>query len=62
MAAAFTYLIGSYTHFLFPDAIAIVAPIYIVAFVSELSFCLWLLVKGVRVEEWERTVGGGVAA
>jgi hypothetical protein len=61
MAAAFVYLIGSYTRFLFPDFVALVAPIYIVAFVSELAFCLWLLVKGVRLEAWERRVGHGVA-
>ena len=58
MAAAFAYLIGSYTRFLFPSYVSAVMPVYIVAFVSELAFCLWLLVKGVRLEEWNRAVSG----
>lgn len=57
MAASLTYLIGSYTRFLFPDYVPVVSPIYIVAFVSEVSLCLWLLVKGVNVQQWERRVG-----
>lgn len=48
-AAGFTYLIGSYTRFLFPAQVAAVAPIYMVALVAELSMCVWLLTKGVRV-------------
>lgn len=59
-AAGVVYLIGSYTRFLFPGAVDLVAPVYIVAFVSELAICLWLLVKGVNVRQWEsRTVGSG---
>jgi hypothetical protein len=57
IAAAATYLTGSYTRFLFPQHMAAIAPIYIVAFVSELAFCLWLLVKGVNVEIWKRKAG-----
>lgn len=53
VAAGVTYLIGSYTRFLFPDWVTLVSPIYIIALVSEVSFCLWLLVKGVRVQQWE---------
>jgi hypothetical protein len=53
IAAGLTYLVGSYTRFLFPDWVTLVSPIYVVAFVSEISFCLWLLIKGVRVQEWE---------
>jgi hypothetical protein len=52
MAAGVTYLIGSYTRFLFPDFVEAVSPIYLVAIVSELSLCLWLLIKGVDLERW----------
>jgi hypothetical protein len=62
MAAAVTYLVGSYTRFLFPDYVAAVAPIYIVALVSEVSLCLWLLVKGVNVRRWEERNSDAVAA
>jgi fructose-specific phosphotransferase system IIC component len=48
IAAALVYLTGSLTVFLFPDYISLIKPIYIVPLVAELSFCLWLLVKGVR--------------
>jgi len=61
MAAAVAYLIGSYTRFLFPSYLAAITPVYIVAFVSELAFGLWLLVKGLRLEEWNRRVGGSGA-
>lgn len=49
-AGGVVYLIGSYTLFLFPTAVDTVAPIYIVALIAELAFCLWLLVKGVRTQ------------
>jgi hypothetical protein len=49
IAAAAVYLTGSFTRFLFPDYVSLIAPLYIVPFIAELSFCLWLLVKGVRV-------------
>ena len=48
MAAAVVYLGGSYARFLLPDVASLLAPVYIIPFLAELSFCLWLLVKGVR--------------
>ena len=54
IAAGFAYLIGSYTLFLLPDYAAAIEPIYIVSIVSELSLCLWLLIKGVNVDVWHR--------
>ncbi len=51
-AAGLTYLIGSYTRFLLPEYLEFVAPIYAVALIAELSLCLWLLVKGVKVDLW----------
>jgi hypothetical protein len=50
VAAGLVYLTGSYTLFLFPDSAALMTPIYVVALIAEVSFCLWLLVKGVRAQ------------
>jgi hypothetical protein len=50
IAAALVYLMGSYTRFLFPDYMSFITPAYIVPLIAELSFCLWLLVKGVKVD------------
>lgn len=47
VAAGFTYLAGSYTRFLFPGYVDAIAPIYLVAIVSETSLCLWLLFRGI---------------
>lgn len=58
VAAGFTYLIGSYTRFLFPAYVQTVMPIYIVAIVAELAMSLWLLIKGVRVAAWESAASG----
>lgn len=49
IAAAVVYLTGSFTLFLFPDYVALIEPIYIVPLIAEVSFCLWLLIKGVKV-------------
>jgi hypothetical protein len=48
VAAAVIYLVGSFTRFALPDHTAFVTPLYVVPLIAELSFCLWLLVKGVR--------------
>lgn len=53
-AAGMTYLVGSYTRFLFPAHVEAVMPIYLVAIVAESAMCLWLLVKGVDVEAWRK--------
>ncbi|WP_455207894.1 DUF4386 domain-containing protein [Kaarinaea lacus] len=50
IAAAVVYLAGSLTRFLFPDYLSLIKPIYIVPLIAELSFCIWLLVKGVRIQ------------
>jgi len=49
MAAAVVYLAGSLTRFLLPAYVQLITPVYIVPLIAELSFCLWLLVKGIRV-------------
>jgi hypothetical protein len=51
IGAALVYLSGSYTRFLFPSYVSFMEPVYIIPLIAELSFCLWLLVKGVRVQE-----------
>lgn len=48
MAAGVVYLAGSFTRFLYPDYAPNFAPVYIVPLIAELSFCLWLLFKGVK--------------
>jgi hypothetical protein len=48
--AGVVYLAGSYCRFLFPDYLASLQPAYIVPFIAELSFCLWLLTKGVKTQ------------
>lgn len=49
-AAAVVYLVGSYIRFLLPELLQFFHPFYAIPLVVELSFCLWLLIKGVRVE------------
>lgn len=49
IAAAAVYLTGSLMRFLSPDYLTFITPLYIVPLLAELSFCLWLLIKGVRV-------------
>jgi len=56
IAAAFVYLAGSYIRFLAPRFVGTFTPFYLVAVVAELTMCLWLLVKGVKPDEWERAV------
>lgn len=40
------YLVGTFTRFLWPELLGFVSPLYMVAVVSELSLCLWLLAAG----------------
>ncbi len=47
--AGLCYIINSVAQFINPGMAAIISPgILIVPFIAELSFCLWLLIKGVR--------------
>lgn len=47
-AAAIVYLLGSFTLFLFPAYSSFIEPAYIIPLLAELSFCLWLLIKGIK--------------
>ena len=51
----FGHLVDLLTVFLFPSYEAIISQIAIsAAAVGEIAFCLWLVIKGVNVEEWEK--------
>jgi hypothetical protein len=55
ITACFGYLIDFFVTFLFPNYGAVVHPIAMApAAVAELSFALWLLIKGVNVERWNK--------
>ncbi|MCP4686236.1 MAG: DUF4386 family protein [bacterium] len=50
VAAGLVYLTGSHVRFLAPDFHSFVTAAYVVPLVAEVSFCLWLLIKGVKVK------------
>jgi hypothetical protein len=53
--AGLCYLTNSFALLLAPSFASRIFPtILIPAFVGELSLCLWLLVKGVNIEKWNR--------
>lgn len=58
MAAPLGYLIPFFIAFLFPKYEVLAYPGLAVAVVAEVSFCLWLLIKGVNVERWREVAGG----
>jgi hypothetical protein len=49
-------LIWFFQFFLFPGYDVINYPGLIISFIAELSLALWLLIKGVNVEQWEKRV------
>ncbi len=51
MLATFGYLTGIFTAFLFPDYAANIELVYIQPAMAEISFCLWLLLRGVKVRQ-----------
>jgi len=51
--ASLSYLINSFTLFVAPALANTIFPILVLAFIGELSLCLWLIVKGVDVEKWD---------
>jgi hypothetical protein len=50
--AGLSYLTNSFTLILAPTYAGKVSPILVLAFIGELSFCLWLIVKGVNITKW----------
>ncbi len=55
MIAGLCYLTNSFALLLAPTVAAVIVPaILLPALVGELSLALWLVVKGIRVQEWKR--------
>ena len=50
--AGLSYLTNSFTLILAPTYAATILPILVLALIGELSLCLWLIVKGVNVPQW----------
>lgn len=50
--AGLSYLTNSFALILVPRYAATSFPILVLALIGELSFCLWLIVKGVNVPKW----------
>jgi hypothetical protein len=51
-----SYLTNSFTLILAPTYAGKVVPVLAFALIGELSFCLWLLFKGVNTELWKKAV------
>jgi hypothetical protein len=51
--AALSYLINSFVLFVVPTLAGAIFPILVLAFIGELSLCLWLIVKGVDLLKWD---------
>jgi hypothetical protein len=54
--AGLSYLTNSLTHILVPAYAEKIGMVLVLALIGELSFCLWLLMKGVNAPEWEKRV------
>jgi hypothetical protein len=52
--ASLGYLVDSFGHFLLPQYTEIYSWVVWATVPAELSFALWLLIKGVNVEKWEK--------
>jgi hypothetical protein len=57
-AGGLVYLLGSYARFLAPGYGSALVPLYAVPLVAELSLCLWLLFRGVDLEQWRAVAAG----
>jgi hypothetical protein len=62
LAAGLGYLVNSFALLLTPPLAAVLFPAILVpAFVGELFFCLWLIVKGVHIERWQQNLASSNA-
>jgi len=52
--AGLSYLTNSFTLILAPAYAGTIFPILVLALIGELSFCLWLIAKGVDLPKWEK--------
>jgi hypothetical protein len=56
--AGLAYLVNSFALILAPAVAKVLFPaILLPAFVGELTFCLWLIFKGVNLTRWNERVG-----
>ncbi|HSK45260.1 MAG TPA: DUF4386 domain-containing protein [Candidatus Binatia bacterium] len=60
--AGLRYLTNSFTLILAPTYSGRIFPILVLALIGELSLCLWLIVKGVNVQQWKEQVGAVAAS
>jgi hypothetical protein len=57
--AGLCYLVNSISLLLAPEVASILFPAILVpCFVAELSFSLWMIVKGINIQEWNKLVPG----
>jgi len=52
--AGLSYLTNSFTLILAPAYAGTIFPVLVLALIGELSLCLWLIVKGVHLPNWEK--------
>jgi hypothetical protein len=48
------YMLEFFTFFLFPDFNAAIEPVFTITGIGEFLLVLWLLIKGVNVEQWKK--------
>ena len=54
MIGWFGYMLEFFTFFLFPDFNAAIELVFTITGIGEFLLVLWLLIKGVNVEQWEK--------
>ena len=55
--AGFSYLINSFALLLAPAFASALFPVILLpAFIGELAFCLWMIVKGVNLAQWQQRI------
>ncbi len=57
MMAGASYLTNSLTMLIAPSLSGVVFPILLLSFIGELTFALWLILKGVNLDKWHQAVG-----
>lgn len=57
MIAGASYFINSLTLLLAPSFSGVVFPILVLSFIGELTFALWLILKGVKLDKWQQANG-----
>jgi hypothetical protein len=60
--AGLSYLANSFTLILAPAYAGTTFPILVLALIGEMSFCLWLMVKGVNIQRWKKQASAAAAS